>query len=105
MESLSAGSFVGSGSFRCQHCGYALTLDGTELLTDCPACGGREFLRASMFKTERGASDTTEQAVDGTLVDPVTAESAGRLDQARAGVDHPGSIWSTRRAANRTPSR
>ena len=30
MESLSAGTFVGSGSFRCQHCGYALTLEGSE---------------------------------------------------------------------------
>jgi predicted nucleic acid-binding Zn-ribbon protein len=90
MESLSAGSFVGSGSFRCQHCGYALTLDGTELLTDCPACGGREFLRASMFKTERVVSDTTEQTVDGTLVEPISAESSARVERARAGVDHPG---------------
>src|ERR1700759_4391935 len=39
MESLSAGTFVGSGSFRCQRCGYALTLEGSDVLTPCPSCG------------------------------------------------------------------
>ena len=28
MESLTSGTFVGAGSFRCQRCGYVLTLDG-----------------------------------------------------------------------------
>jgi pSer/pThr/pTyr-binding forkhead associated (FHA) protein/predicted RNA-binding Zn-ribbon protein involved in translation (DUF1610 family) len=90
MESLSAGSFVGAGSFRCQQCGYALTLDGTEILTDCPSCGGREFLRASLFKTERISADTAEQTTDGTLVEPVSTESAARMEQARVEVDRPG---------------
>jgi predicted nucleic acid-binding Zn-ribbon protein len=90
MDSLSAGSFVGAGSFRCQHCGYALTLDGSEILTDCPACGGKDFLRASLFKTERIAADTTEQTMDGNLVEPVSAESAARMEHALEEIDRPG---------------
>jgi predicted nucleic acid-binding Zn-ribbon protein len=49
MESLTAGTMAGAGSFRCGHCGYVLTLAGTDTLSDCPACGGREFVRASLF--------------------------------------------------------
>jgi predicted RNA-binding Zn-ribbon protein involved in translation (DUF1610 family) len=90
MESLSAGSFVGAGSFRCQQCGYALTLDGTELLTDCPSCGGSEFLRASLFKTERTSLSDTEQTMDGTLIEPVAAGAPERLEQARQKIDRPG---------------
>ena len=54
MESLTSGTFVGSGSFRCTNCDYTLTLSGTDTLTDCPSCGGKEFVRASLFSnTER----------------------------------------------------
>ena len=54
MESLSAGTFVGSGSFRCQRCGYALTLEGSDVLAGLSrAVAGRAFLRASLFSTER----------------------------------------------------
>ena len=33
MESLTSGTFVGAGSFRCQRCGYVLTLAGSDALT------------------------------------------------------------------------
>src|SRR5947209_13123592 len=79
MESLSAGSFVGAGSFRCQHCGYALILEGAEMLTACPSCGGKEFLRASLFNTDRSAGETSEQAVDAALVEPFTSDSGAML--------------------------
>src|SRR5579884_3430344 len=90
MQALSAGSFVGGGSFRCQQCGYALTLDGSELLTACPSCGGTEFLRASMFKTERISGETSEQTTDAALVEPFTAEAAARLATAREQIEQPG---------------
>src|SRR5258708_37509826 len=61
MDSLTSGTFVGAGSFSCTRCGYALTLEGSDILTECPGCGGREFVRASLFSTERispgGTSD------------------------------------------------
>src|SRR5271170_5248705 len=53
MDSLTSGTFVGAGSFRCTHCDYALTLEASDLLPDCPVCGGRAFVRASLFSTER----------------------------------------------------
>jgi DNA-directed RNA polymerase subunit RPC12/RpoP len=49
MESLTSGTMAGTGSFRCGHCGYTLTLAGTDRLSDCPGCGGRDFVRASLF--------------------------------------------------------
>jgi len=104
MESLSAGTFVGAGSFRCQHCGYALTLDGTELLPACPRCGNPEFLRASLFSTERITSGggagaegratheqpTHDQPTNATLVEPASPNIAARLDEARAKLEQPG---------------
>jgi predicted nucleic acid-binding Zn-ribbon protein len=49
MESLTSGTMAGAGSFRCGRCGYTLTLAGTDTLSDCPGCGGRDFTRASLF--------------------------------------------------------
>ena len=90
MESLSAGTFVGAGSFRCQHCGYALTLEGDEALTACPSCGGQEFIRASLFKTERATPPTADQATQAALVAPEPSVGEPLLDQARAALDEPG---------------
>jgi predicted nucleic acid-binding Zn-ribbon protein len=49
MESLTSGTMAGAGSFRCQRCGYVLTLTSLDTLGDCPRCGGRSFARASLF--------------------------------------------------------
>jgi pSer/pThr/pTyr-binding forkhead associated (FHA) protein/DNA-directed RNA polymerase subunit RPC12/RpoP len=49
MESLTSGTMAGAGSFRCQRCGYVLTLTSLDRLGDCPGCGGRSFARASLF--------------------------------------------------------
>src|SRR5581483_4671821 len=73
MESLSAGTFVGSGSFRCQRCGYALTLEGSDVLTPCPSCGGQTFLRASLFSTER-ISQSEGQPTEATLVQAAASD-------------------------------
>jgi predicted nucleic acid-binding Zn-ribbon protein len=53
MESLTAGTIAGAGSFRCQRCGYVLTLSACDTLSDCPSCQGRSFVRASLFSTGR----------------------------------------------------
>lgn len=90
METLSSGTFVGSGSFRCQHCGYALTLEGTETLTDCPSCGGRDFVRASLFSTQRVPAGVAEMQTHASLVEPVTPDVSLRLREARASLVAPG---------------
>ncbi|MGO9489316.1 MAG: FHA domain-containing protein [Solirubrobacteraceae bacterium] len=89
MESLSAGTFVGSGSFRCRQCGYALTLEGSEVLTPCPSCGGRVFLRASLFSTERIRA-THEEPTHAALVQPVPPDMDARVESARNRLDAPG---------------
>jgi hypothetical protein len=90
MESLIAGTFVGAGSFHCRRCGYVLTLEGTDTLTDCPGCGGTDFARASLFGTERighvGDADTSEA----TLVQPVAPEWKAQLAKARGRIAEPG---------------
>jgi len=93
METLSAGTFVGAGSFRCQHCSYALTLEGSELLTNCPSCGGSQFVRASLFSTERISPEDAEVDTAGgaaSLVEPASEGFDARLAQARDQLETPG---------------
>src|SRR4051794_28636231 len=91
VESLSAGTFVGSGSFRCQRCGYALTLEGSDVLTACPSCGGEQFLRASLFSTERiSKRGQTTETTEATLVEQAAPGLPERLEQAREELEHPG---------------
>ena len=53
MESLTTGTLAGTGSFRCQQCGYVVTLAAGDELPDCPGCGGSHFTRASLFSGGR----------------------------------------------------
>jgi predicted RNA-binding Zn-ribbon protein involved in translation (DUF1610 family) len=89
MESLSAGSFVGAGSFRCISCGYALTLDGSDVLGVCPSCGGKEFHRASLFGTQRMHS-SEEEPTRATLMQPPAPDTPVRLAEARGRLQEPG---------------
>ena len=75
MDSLTSGTFVGAGSFRCTHCDYTLTLDGSEALSACPSCGGKEFVRASLFSTERIPADRAPQQ-SGRRSDPAGTAAA-----------------------------
>jgi DNA-directed RNA polymerase subunit RPC12/RpoP len=90
MESHASGTFVGAGSFRCEQCGYTLTLEGTERLTDCPSCGGKLFARASLFGTERVSAAAAEATSQAQLVVPVTPGLGARLDDARSHLSEPG---------------
>jgi FHA domain/Zinc-ribbon containing domain len=90
MHSVSSGTLGGAGSFRCQHCGYVLTLGGSDRLTDCPGCGGREFVRASLFSTERIHGATETGVVEGTLSEPAPADSERQLAKARERIEQPG---------------
>lgn len=64
MESLSSGTMAGNGSFRCQQCGYVLTLAAADSLIDCPGCNGRSFVRASLFSSGRFSRAMTEADPD-----------------------------------------
>jgi predicted nucleic acid-binding Zn-ribbon protein len=71
VESLTSGTLAGAGSFRCQRCGYVLTLAASDRLSDCPGCGGASFVRASLFSAGR----LGVQAEDGSSA----SEGGGRI--------------------------
>ena len=90
MESTTAGTVVGTGSFRCRSCGYVLTLTGSDVLTDCPGCAGRDFVRASLFggDTRSAGQDTARHG--GMLAQPARADRAAQLAKARTDIGQPG---------------
>jgi pSer/pThr/pTyr-binding forkhead associated (FHA) protein/DNA-directed RNA polymerase subunit RPC12/RpoP len=82
MESHTSGTMAGSGSFRCQRCGYVLTLTSLDALRDCPDCGSHDFVRASLFN----ATSTTAE----TPLQPQPDESREWLTRAREELHEPG---------------
>jgi predicted nucleic acid-binding Zn-ribbon protein len=62
MESLTSGTMAGTGAFRCEACGYVVTLAATEKLGVCPSCGERDFARASLLVAGRFARRATEES-------------------------------------------
>jgi hypothetical protein len=82
MDSLTSGTLAGTGSFRCEQCGYVVTLAAADALPDCPGCSGRDFTRASLFGTPRFRRDAETER------DP--AERSARLAEARAELTETG---------------
>lgn len=64
MESATSGTMAGTGSFRCQRCGYVLTLTSLDALRDCPGCGGHDFARASLFSAARPSFEMPKRHVE-----------------------------------------
>ncbi|HEX5308833.1 MAG TPA: FHA domain-containing protein [Solirubrobacteraceae bacterium] len=79
MGSLTSGTMAGTGSFRCQHCGYVLTLTSLDALHDCPGCGGHDFVRASLFEAPTPA-----------LSEPAVTEQSEWVEQVREALRTPG---------------
>jgi predicted nucleic acid-binding Zn-ribbon protein len=90
MDSLTSGTFVGAGSFRCTRCGYVQTLVGSDTLGDCPGCAGRSFVRASLFSAERMTTDRWNEHSSNALAEPADAENERLLAEARAQIEEPG---------------
>src|SRR3954453_13910258 len=65
MESLTTGTLPGTGSFRCEECGYVVTLAASDELPSCPGCGGARFARASLFSGGRFGRTAAESSADG----------------------------------------
>jgi pSer/pThr/pTyr-binding forkhead associated (FHA) protein/DNA-directed RNA polymerase subunit RPC12/RpoP len=91
---LTSGTIVGTGSFRCRRCGYVLTLAGSDQLADCPGCGGRDFVRASLFSAGRPLGERTSALADtqtrGPLWRAESAEHNAQLAAARERIQQPG---------------
>jgi hypothetical protein len=80
MESVTAGTMAGTGSFRCEECDYVVSLAASDELPSCPACGGTSFVRASLFTTDALGDE------------PLAGEehSAAWLAEARDALEEPG---------------
>lgn len=82
MESLTSGTLAGTGSFRCEECGYVVTLAAKDTLPECPSCGSSNYARASLFSGPRfhrgNADDRTPEERDAWLA------------EAREGLGEPG---------------
>jgi DNA-directed RNA polymerase subunit RPC12/RpoP len=80
MKAWMSGNLAGTGTFRCTECEYPVSLDAADELPVCPNCGGREFVRASLFTTAQNA-----------IVDvPADTDDRGWLEEMREGLDDPG---------------
>jgi hypothetical protein len=90
MDLLGTGTFVGAGSFCCRSCGYVLTLTGLDTLTDCPGCGGTDFVRASLFSNapQSAGQDTVRHG--GMLSEPAPADRQAQLAEVRERLEQPG---------------
>ena len=75
-----SGNVAGTGTFRCTDCDYPVSLDAVDELPTCPNCGGKEFVRASLFTTtQTSVVDMSPEAEDQTW-----------LEELREGLDEPG---------------
>ncbi len=82
MESLTSGTMAGAGSFRCQRCGYVLTLTSLDALRDCPDCGSHDFVRASLFNAAPAGAETASPQL--------RQESSQWVTRAREDLAEPG---------------
>ncbi len=82
MESLTSGTLAGTGSFRCEECGYVVTLAAADELPACPGCDGASFVRASLFAGGRFQRRSSEE--------PSAEERGELLAEARAQISAPG---------------
>jgi hypothetical protein len=95
VQSLTSGTMAGAGSFRCQRCGYVLTLAASDALSDCPGCGGSDFVRSSLFSVGRlGRGDAPDAALASDQSDAFRGEAAAPdadwLAQTRGRIERPG---------------
>jgi DNA-directed RNA polymerase subunit RPC12/RpoP len=84
MEAVEAGAETGAGSFICVDCSLPLSLDHSEEMPTCPACGGERFKRASLFE-HREQPTLTHPAISGETEAP-----DGWLESVRSSVPDPG---------------
>ena len=93
MESLTTGTLAGTGSFRCEECGYVVTLAAADSLPDCPGCGGSRFARASLFSGGRFQRRPGDE--------PTIEEREALVARARSMIGEPGQYlaWYTAAAS------
>ena len=82
MESMMSGTLAGTGSFRCEECGYVVNLAAADELPACPGCGGSRFARASLFAGGRFQRKSADA--------PTAQEREALVARAREQMETPG---------------
>jgi FHA domain/Zinc-ribbon containing domain len=82
MESMMSGTLAGTGSFRCEECGYVVNLAAADELPACPGCGGSRFTRASLFAGGRFQRKSADA--------PTAQEREALVARARETMETPG---------------
>jgi predicted RNA-binding Zn-ribbon protein involved in translation (DUF1610 family) len=72
---------AGEESVRCQRCGCRLTPSASAVVTECPVCKGRSFLRASLFATDASRDQPGGFHVDDSIDAVRLAEITERLPE------------------------
>jgi FHA domain/Zinc-ribbon containing domain len=70
VDSLTAGTVPGSGTFFCDSCSSQLSLRENDQLPDCPRCGAGEYRRDSIFEAMQDHPQTAELAIPDALTMP-----------------------------------
>jgi len=73
VESLVSGTLAGMGAYRCEHCGYVVSLETGDLLPPCPGCAGERFVRASLFSAQMTQEQISASAAGSDERDEHTA--------------------------------
>ncbi len=82
MKAWTSGTVAGTGTFRCTECDHPVSLEAADELPTCPNCGGRQFVRASLFATAQSR-----------IVEPpghAEESDGGWLEELRAELREPG---------------
>jgi DNA-directed RNA polymerase subunit RPC12/RpoP len=82
MKAWMSGNVAGTGTFRCTDCDFPVSLDAVDELPTCPNCGGKQFIRASLFTTAQN------QVID--LAPEIEDHDRTWADELRDGLDEPG---------------
>ncbi len=82
MESLTSGTLAGTGSFRCEQCGYVVTLAAADELPACVNCTGTSFTRASLFGPARFRREAQPE--------PDPEHRGALVAEARDAIEEPG---------------
>jgi DNA-directed RNA polymerase subunit RPC12/RpoP len=82
MKAWMTGNVAGTGTFRCTDCDFPISLEAADELPACPNCGGRQFIRASLFTTAQN------QVID--LPIEIEDNDRGWIEEVRDGLDEPG---------------
>lgn len=84
METWLYGTLAGSGSFRCEECGYVISLAASDTLPECPSCGGKSYARASLFTSSFDATQLQDEPP------PPDESTRDWVAEVRSVIDEPG---------------